>query len=819
MQFLGHGPGVLRWGIVLTGPQSSSSMNIGASKALEFNKIQAVLERFTSTPMGAEEARRLAPSSDVAQVMDWLADTTEGREFLEQGKRLPFAGTPDVRAHLDVLKIEQQSLAASALVDLAKLARTAEQVGLNLKGCHPKLPRLLALASQLPNLRELRGPIEKAIDSESGEVQDDASPELRRLRARLFKLRRRLENTLESYFKQKDSKKMLQEQIVTVRNGRSVLPVRAECRGQLVGIVHGSSASGATVFIEPLSTVELNNDIVSVQEQEQKEIERILLALTEIARSKKSELTQTTEVLSQLDLIQAKAFLSDAYAGAEPRVSEGKTLHLVAARHPLLLKEVVERLDLPAPPKQAVALSFRVDAERSALVFTGPNTGGKTVALKTAGLLSLMVQTGLHVPADAESSFPVFKKIFADIGDEQSIGSSLSTFSAHLRNIVEIERDIENPSLVLLDEVGTGTDPAEGGALGTALVEHFRKRGALVLASTHHGMLKAYATTTPGVGSASFEFNPETYEPTYRLVNDSTGRSLAFEIARRFGLPEEVVRHARELQNQKERQVEGMLERLEEEGQKLAKDREKMTRDRRTLEASVRRHKVIEEELVQARDEQSKSIREEMNGEMAHARRELREILEEARERSVSQQPQATNEARTVAQAEAREKLEMVAARFQPPPSTAAPLELNVGEAVTISSLQLTGQVVEILGDDEVEVMVRDKKLRIPVSELEMAIDSQHQTVGYSGRTQVPEAKHVPQELNVVGCTVDEALARADKFLDDAFLSEHGTVRLIHGLGRGRLKKAIGKWLETHPHVDSHQPEGSGAVTVVELKS
>ncbi|MEE9180811.1 MAG: endonuclease MutS2, partial [Vicinamibacteria bacterium] len=625
-------------------------MNICISKTLELNKILAVLERFTSTPVGAEAARRLAPSSDVSEVKDSLSDTTEGRRLLEQGKRLPLAGTPDVRPHLDVLRIEQQSLAASALLELGRLAQTAEQIGQELKDCQPKLPRLLALAGQLPNLRDLRSPIEKAIDSESGEVKDDASPELRRLRARLFKLRRRLESILESYFKQKDSQKMLQDQIVTVRNGRSVLPVKAECRGQLVGIVHGSSASGATVFIEPLSTVELNNDIVSVQEQEQQEIERILASLTELARSKKSELAQTIEVLLRLDLIQAKAFLSESYAGAEPRVGEGKTLHLVAARHPLLLRKIVERLDLsppapPAPPaKEAVPLSFRVDAERSVLVFTGPNTGGKTVALKTAGLLSLMAQTGLHVPADPESSFPVFRKVFADIGDEQSIGSSLSTFSAHLRNIVEMERDIEEPSLVLLDEVGTGTDPAEGGALGTALVEHFRRRGALVLASTHHGMLKAYATNTPGVRSASFEFNPETYEPTYRLVENSTGRSLAFEIARRFGLPEVVVRHARELQNQKERQVEGMLERLEEEGQKLARDREKMTRNRRALEASVRRHKAIEEELVRTRDEQSKSMREKMSAEIAHARREIREILEEARERSVSHPQQAISE-------------------------------------------------------------------------------------------------------------------------------------------------------------------------------
>jgi DNA mismatch repair protein MutS2 len=788
-------------------------MNVGVCKTLELDKILAALVRLTSTPVGADLARALSPSSDVPVIKESLSETTEGRQLLALGGRLPLAGTPDVRPHLEVLAVEHQSLPAASLLELARLIETAERVARQLKEYEAELGRLAQLTGRLPDLGDLRSPIEKAIDVGSGEVKDEASPELRRLRARLFKLRRRLESILESYFKQKDSRQMLQDQIVTVRNGRAVLPVKAECRGQLVGIVHGSSSSGATVFVEPLSTVEINNDIVSVQEQEQQEIERILQSLTELARSKKSELALTLEVLARLDLIQAKAFLSEAFAGTEPRVDEeGKTLRLVSARHPLLLRKIVERLDQSPPPREAVPLSFRVDAEKSALVFTGPNTGGKTVALKTAGLLSLMVQAGLHVPADAESSFPVFKKIFADIGDEQSIGSSLSTFSAHLKNIVEMERDIEEPSLVLLDEVGTGTDPAEGGALGTSLVEHFRRRGALVLASTHHGMLKAYATTTPGVGSASFEFDPETYEPTYRLVEDSTGRSLAFEIARRFGLPEKVVQHARELQSQKERQVEGMLERLEAEGQQLVRDREKMGRDRRALEASVRRHKAMEEDLTRSREEHLKVMREEIKEEMARARDEIRLILDEARERSLSNQQKAANEA--------RERLEMVATRFQPSPSEAeAPLDLNVGEAVTISSLQLTGQVVEILGGGEVEVMVRDKKLRIPVSELEVAVIGQEAPRVYSGHTHLPETKHVPQELNVIGCTVDEAISQADKFLDDAFLSEHRKVRLIHGLGRGRLKKAIGEWLETHPHVANHQPEGSGAVTVVELKS
>jgi DNA mismatch repair protein MutS2 len=735
---------------------------------------------------------------------------------------MPLAGTPDVRPHLEAVRVEQHALPAASLLELARLVRTSEEVGSELKEHVSELTRLPQMAGRLPDLGSLRDAIEKAIDRETGEVKDDASPLLRTLRARLFKLRRRLESILESYFKQKDSRKMLQEQIITVRNGRSVLPVRAECKGQMVGIVHGSSASGATVFIEPLSTVEINNEIVSVEEQEAQEIHRILLSLSEMARAQSPEISETVDILAELDLIQAKAMLSEALDGTEPKLNQGKSLDLVSARHPFLIRKIVERIDQPLPPlptREPVPVSFKVDEHRSALVFTGPNTGGKTVALKTAGLLSLMAQAGLHVPAHPDSSVPVFKQIFADIGDEQSIGSSLSTFSSHLRNIVEMERDLEPPSLVLLDEVGTGTDPAEGGALGTALVEHFRRRGALVLASTHHGMLKAYASTSPGVGSASFEFDPETYEPTYRLVEDSTGRSLALEIARRFGLPEEVISHARELQNQKERQVEDLLEQLEAEGQQLARDREELLRERRQVESSLRRQRAMEQQYDQSREERLKNFRAGLEEDAARARVELRQILDEARERSRAEgEASAPDAVKDVG-----ERLEELAARFQPPADapTAPPLDVDIGKSVTISSLQLTGKVVEILGAGEVEVMVRDKKLRIAVSDLEADHSVPHPPLPatYAPHTQIPHTKHVPHELNVIGCTVDEAISQADKFLDDAFLCDHRKVRLIHGLGRGRLKKAIAEWLATHPHVASHQSEGSGAVTVVELKN
>ncbi|MFQ5792173.1 MAG: Smr/MutS family protein, partial [Acidobacteriota bacterium] len=378
-------------------------------------------------------------------------------------------------------------------------------------------------------------------------------------------------------------------------------------------------------------------------------------------------------------------------------------------------------------------------------------------------------------------------------------------------------------SLVILDEVGTGTDPAEGGALGTALVEHFRSRGALVLVSTHHGMLKAYATTTPGVGSASFEFDPVTYEPTYRLAEGTTGRSLAFEMALRLGLPKEVVQRAREVQGQKEVQVEELLEQLEAGRQTLAREWEVVEKQKQALEDARCRREAAEKSR---REEAWQAFREELREEMRRARDELREILDEARTATSPALP-PTRAGGMLAKVEkdADNRLDAletttVPASEQQPAETL--VEVHNGERVTISSLGLTGVVVETMGND-VEVVVRDKKLRIPLSELSAAQPSAGRRPSDAGRgfgrTGLPEPKAVPSELNVIGCTVDEALSQADKFLDDAFLSEHRQVRLIHGHGKGRLKRAIRQWLATHPHVAGHQSEGSGAVTVVELKS
>ncbi|HWX24080.1 MAG TPA: endonuclease MutS2, partial [Vicinamibacteria bacterium] len=379
-------------------------------------------------------------------------------------------------------------------------------------------PRLAALARGVKDLDRLAGSIRRCI-LPTGEVADDASPRLREARRTVSRLRSSLDALMDSFLRSRDTERALQEKLVTTRNDRYVLLVKAEQRGMVPGIIHGSSGSGASLFVEPLPAVEINNEMVAASEQEREEVLRVLQALTADVGQEADALSETVEILGELDFVQAKALLARDMEAVEPRLaSGGEGLDLRGARHPLLMPALTERLGLPRRAlTEPVPVDLRVGQEARVLVISGPNTGGKTVALKSVGLLALMGQSGLHIPAQEGSTLPVFRKIYADIGDDQSIAESLSTFSAHLKSIVEMTRDTEEPALVLLDEVGGGTDPTEGGPLGVSVVEYFRERGAFVVATTHHGLLKAYAQSTPGVTCGSFGYDPDTYEPTYRL--------------------------------------------------------------------------------------------------------------------------------------------------------------------------------------------------------------------------------------------------------------------------------------------------------------
>ena len=788
-------------------------MNERAYAVLEFDSIRVALARFAESEPGKALALALEASSDPTKIVENLESTSEARRLHDESETVSLAGLPDVEPALDLLQIDGRVLGVDDLVGLAVFAAIANGVRSHLAQRRQRIddtPRLAELASTIPELESLRADITRIVDVDEGEVRDNASDKLAKLRAQSVRLKKRLQKLLDSTLASRDNAKILQEAIITTRNGRPVIPIKAECKSQFPGIVHGSSASGATLFVEPMAGVEIGNEIASVQDQENEEVRRILAALTAKIRPSRPALSEASLIVTAIDLVQAKGRLSAHQRGHAPGIAESQ-LRLVDARHPLLAN--------------AVPISFHLSDGRRGLVFTGPNTGGKTVALKTAGLLSLMAQAGLHVPASSESSFPVFRSIFADIGDDQSIASNLSTFSAHLAKVVAMERELELPALIILDEVGTGTDPAEGGALGTALVEHFLERGALVIASTHHGLLKAYASTTEGIDAASFQFDPKTYEPTYEIVDGASGRSLAFEMAERLGFPKPIVTRARELQSEQERQVGELVERLEAESAELEKATEKVHQERRAASAARARIEVEEDEGRIERRKELDSFRESLEQELEQTRGELRELVAEAKRARTEQSTRLTELEKKLSS-----KLEEVAAPLlakalrkdaRPPAPPAPPDRLEAGMRVLVASFGMEGEIVRLVAGGEAEVMVRDKRLRLPLESLELLPErpaTPTPSVPVSNPSYGLELKDVPSELNLIGCTVEEALEQADKFLDDAFLSEHREVRLIHGHGTGRLKSALREWLSEHAQVANQKSENRGGVTVVELK-
>jgi DNA mismatch repair protein MutS2 len=825
-------------------------MHPGTLRALEFDRVVEAVVSLSLTPLGATRLATLRPSSDPGLVQRQLATTTEAVRFLTDHAGFPLRAPAGIDTTLTALAIEGRPLEPVRLAGLVTLLESIEQcTHLVRRAPRDAYPLLHELVTRAANFDHEIGDVRRAIDP-SGELFDHASPELRIIRDRLRRQRTRLRGTLESYLRGKDTAKYLQDQVITDRNGRYVLLVRAEHRGAIPGIVHGSSTSGASLFLEPLSTVEINNEIVALAEQEAEEVRRILLALTDAFRRRALELTQTLEAATELDEVQARARFSRMVDGVAPALSENGTLDLRAARHPLLIPAVAARLaaegpDRPARAADPVPVDLRLSPPTTVLVITGPNTGGKTVALKTAGLLALMAQAGLHVPAAPGSALPVFRTVFADIGDEQSIAANLSTFSWHVSNVAGMDRALVVPALVLLDEVGAGTDPVEGGALGMAVIDHFRDRGALVVATTHYDALKTYASTTPGVASAAFGFTPDTFEPTYRLAYGSPGTSLALEMAARIGLPAAIIEHARRYRSEREAQLAEHLAKVNQELQTLEHERRLVAREREQIAEQEARFHGREDALREREEQLKRRLEARVEDRLREARQAIDGIVDEmkrraaalmseaARRTGVGQAPVSTGETGGL-RTEARAALEEVGARLRgeaaasdtaPAPAAAAVItgrRAQPGDRVAVGPLGLEGVVQAVYGQ-EAEVNVRGKRLRASLGDLRpLGPAGVVGTAPARVNVTVQAREGSASELNVIGCTVDEALSRTDKFLDDAVLSEQRTVRVIHGHGTGQLRRAIGEFLQEHPLVaraGAAPPEQGGTgVTVVELK-
>jgi len=826
-------------------------MHAGALRALEFPRIVEALRAFALTPLGQARLAELRPQSDPARVQAALDATGEGVAYLGEHGAFPLRASSDLETSLAALAIEGRALEPLSLLGVGEFLASIEATRQAVRRvATTSYPILRELADGARSFQHEIAEIRRSVDA-SGAVVDEATPELRTLRERLRKQRHRLRTTLESYLRSKDTSKYLQEQIVTDRSGRYVLVVKSEHRGAIPGIVHGSSTSGASLFLEPLSTVEINNDIVALEQQEQQEVHRILLDLTDQLRARALDVQRTLAVATELDVIQARAHLAQEMDAVAPALAADARIELRAARHPLLIPSVANRLagregpGGPARTQGPVPVDILLTPAGTALVMTGPNTGGKTVALKTAGLLALMAQAGLHIPAAPGSRLPVFRSVFADIGDEQSIAASLSTFSWHITNIVSMDRALSLPALVLLDEIGAGTDPAEGGALGMAIIEHFRQRGALLIATTHDDALKSYASTTEGVVGAGFGFDPETYAPTYRLNYGSPGRSLALEIAQRLGMPASVVSAARQLRSAREAQLADHLAKMEQELHALEHERRLASRERTQIADVELRIRQREDALRHKEETFKRRLDEQLDERLRDARGEIEAIIEDlrrqaaaltadaARRSSINQSVLSTGET-GAARATARAAVEAVVERVRVgtlasesgPPAAAEPSRSTeaaaIGDRVVVSRLGMEG-TVQALHDRDAEVDVRGKRLRVALDDLRLIERSGSTSrARVSVNVQLQPREGMLSELNVIGCSVDEALTRTEKFLDEALMSEQRTLRVIHGHGTGQLRRAIAGLLHQHPIVarfTSAPPEqGGGGVTVVELK-
>ncbi|THF76052.1 endonuclease MutS2 [Cohnella fermenti] len=790
-------------------------MNDKALYTLEYDKIILRLTEKAATSLGKEEAAKLRPSSDASEVQRRLAATDEAVRSAALKGSPPFGGVTDVRPALGRAKLGGV-LGPSELMDIAGLIMGSRRIRKYIQAVADEadIPILADLVEPLIDAKAIEDDIRRCVD-EQGDVMDSASPELASVRRDIRVNEGRAREKLDSLIRSTSIQKMLQDVLITIRNDRYVIPVKAEYRSHFGGIVHDQSGSGATLFIEPEAALQVNNKLRELKLKEQKEIEKILRRLSELVGTKAELLSSDAESLGYIDFIFAKAGLADSMFGTLPAVNDEGKLRLKRARHPLI------------PSKQVVPIDIDMGDDYSAIIVTGPNTGGKTVSLKTVGLLSLMAMSGLFIPADDGSRICVFDGVYADIGDEQSIEQSLSTFSSHMTNLIAMLGEVTPRSLVLLDELGAGTDPAEGSALAIAILEHLHRIGCRLLATTHYSELKAYAYNRDGIINASMEFDVATLRPTYRLLVGVPGRSNAFAIASRLGLPKEIIEHARGEVSEEELKVDTMIASLEQDRRRAESERQVAERLRKEVE-TLRQQ--IEDERFKFQEQKAKLLadaREEARQAVVKAKREAEEIIADLR-RMALEEGASVKEHKLI---EAKRRLDdSVPDPVQQPRKSQGgkAVKIAAGDEVKVHSLGgQKGHVVELVGDAEALVQLGILKMKVALADLEPAANKS--AAGSAPKKHVPIAtvkrsreENTSSELDLRGTTLDEAILETDRFLDEAFLANIGNVYIIHGKGTGALRAGIQEFLRRHKHVKSYRlgnyGEGGAGVTVAELK-
>lgn len=781
-------------------------MNLRSLRLLELDKIIGMLGEKCATSMGEARARGVCPHTDWDQVQSLQEQTREGVDLLSKEE-------PSLSGLVDIGQ-EISRAGKGAMLDATQLYKVAIFLSGSMalkRFMDKKAPRdswMFLAAQGLVELPNLIAQLDRAVDRE-GNVLDTASSELRSIRRKLDTAHSRLRDRLDSMIKSATIQKYLQESLITQRNGRYCLPVKSECRAQVPGVVHDQSASGATLFIEPLVAVDTSNEITGLERQEQAEIEKILRELSGQVGNYSDDMGVALESAGDLDLVLARGKLALAMDAQGPEVRRDNKLRLVQARHPLL------------PSKEVVPITLTLGGDYSVLVVTGPNTGGKTVTLKTVGLFCLMAQCGLWLPVSPGSSVPVYSNIFADIGDEQSIEQSLSTFSSHMTNIIKILDQADQNSLVLLDELGAGTDPAEGAALATALLDQLKNAGVSVVATTHYSELKAYAWTESGVQNASVEFDVETLRPTYRLIIGTPGKSNAFEIALRLGLKADIVEMSRKLLTSDSRRTEDMLASLE--AQRIRTEQE-LARAREEREQAQAMRRGFEESLAKLEQQQAKTLeaaRQKGNDLLRNARYQAEELLKELR-KAQKQAPNVDDLARRT-----REVLkplpgpESKVSRVGDPPD---PDKLKPGQQLKVLSLDKTGTFIALNSSEEAMVQIGIMKVAVKITDLRLVSAARKEESTSSGRgvTKSSSIATISPEIDVRGSMVDEASIQLDKYLDAAMLAGLAQVHIIHGKGTGALGRGLQEYLRDHIAVEEFRyggaGEGGSGVTVVKIK-
>ena len=792
-------------------------MNQKVLSSLEYPKIIERLIEKASSPMGKELCRKLQPSTDINKIRLMQTQTKDALTRLFQKGSVSFGSVKDIRGSLKRLEIGS-SLGIMEILSVCALLENTSRVKAYSRGDRSDLPSdsLDSMFEQLAPLTPLSSEIRRCILSED-EISDDASPALRQVRRNMKVTNDRIHTQL-SGLVNGNARTYLQDSVITMRNGRYCIPVKAEYKGQVPGMIHDQSSTGSTLFIEPMSVVKLNNNMRELELQEQKEIEIILAGLSEQIAEEREAIALNLELMVQLDFIFARAGLAMDMNGSEPVFNEEGRVLLKKARHPLI------------PKKKVVPIDIRLGDDFDLLIITGPNTGGKTVSLKTVGLLTLMGQAGLHIPALDRSELAIFHEIYADIGDEQSIEQSLSTFSSHMTNIVSFLEKANSRSLVLFDELGAGTDPTEGAALAISILSYLHDKGIRTMATTHYSELKVYALSTPGVENACCEFSVETLRPTYRLLIGIPGKSNAFAISSKLGLSDQIIERAKEQISEQDESFEDVLSSLEENRVTIENERLEIARYKEEIKTLKAQLESRQEKLDAQRDRILRQANEE-----AH------KVLEEAKEYADQtmklfhkfQKNNVDTSAVERERQELRKRMNKAEKNMSDRQETKKPKkqltakDIRPGDSVKVLSMNLKGTVgsrPDSKGFLFVQMGIIRSKVHLSDLELvdEPVITTPSLQKTGAGKIRMSKSASVSTEINLLGRTVDEAIAELDKYLDDAYIAHLKSVRVVHGKGTGALRKGIHDYLRRQKHVSSFRlgefGEGDAGVTIVDFK-